>query len=81
MKKVVIENQSEKIDWSKPQWVQHIEIKDMIVLTNGIHYDNCFSGTCLPCRTYNYGNYTGEWPKVIFKPLIGQIQFIISNED
>lgn len=78
MKKVEI-NQTETIDWSKPQWVQHLYKKDIIVLTTGEEIRNDFTGTALPCEDYPNGDYASNWDKKSFRPLVGEIQFTISN--
>lgn len=80
MKKVEI-NQTETIYWSKPQWVQHINKPTLIVLTTGTHAQTLFQGTAMPCFDYPDGRFKADWPKEKFRPLVGEIQFTISNED
>lgn len=81
MKKVEITHSIDQVDWSKPQWVSyHIE-STLIVLTNGIHEETKFTGTCLPCNSYPDGIYSENWSKELFVPLNGEIPFIISNKD
>lgn len=80
MKKVEI-NQTETIDWSKPQWVQHYEEPTTIVLTNGRYGDNKFEGAALPCKEYPNGEIAADWAKIQFRPLTTDIKFTISNQD
>jgi hypothetical protein len=81
MKKVQINQAKTEIDWSKPMWVQHKEEPTTIVLTSGNYTGNRFEGACLPCKEYPKGEIAADWAKVQFRPLVGEIQFTISNED
>lgn len=82
MKKLELKpTQSVEIDWSKPQWVQSINQPDRIILTTGIHKNDAFSGTAMPCEYWKDGAYSEMWDKKLFKPLEGEIPFIISNND
>jgi hypothetical protein len=83
MKKVTITPKQQEIDWSKPQWVQHNEIKDLIVLTTGTDcgFDSDFEGTAMPCNSYPKGDFNNEWTKSYFHLLTEEINFTISNQD
>jgi hypothetical protein len=81
MKKVQINQAKTEIDWSKKQWVQSISDPNTIVLTTGFSTAEYFTGTAIPCEDYPYGSYADDWFKKSFQPLVGEIQFTISNED
>lgn len=80
MKKTEILNQScntSEIDWSIPMWV--IAKDNMIVLTNGKHIETSFSGTCLPCKSFEMGQYSDFGAKSMFKPIKGSLTINIGN--
>lgn len=77
--KIQTKKEDKRIDWSKPQWVQNIEDNSLVVLTNGEHGVTNFWGAALPCDLYPNGNIYKYWEKSNFKPLKGDILFIISN--
>ena len=79
MKKVKIPT-NEGIDWSKPQWVISSN-PACVVLTNGAHDGDSFTGTCLPCSAYLNGFYSKMWSKVEFNTLTFDIPFTISNSN
>lgn len=79
MKKVTIT--PKEIDWSKPQWVQHKEIEDVIILTSGCFANGKFEGVALPCGLYPEGHFSCSFNKAMFKPLTEEITFTISNQD
>lgn len=79
MKKVTIPT-NEGIDWSKPQWVIS-NATVCVVLTNGAHDGDNFTGTCLPCEIYKNGFQSKAWIKTEFKPLTFDIPFTISNSN
>ena len=81
MKKVQINKAKTEIDWSAKQWVQNQADRSVIVLTTGGEDKGEFCGTCLPCEAYPSGIYSTYWQKDKFQPLVGEIQFTISNED
>ncbi len=82
MKKLELKpTQSVEIDWSKPQWVQSLNSPDFIILTTGKHTETVFCGTVLPCAHWPNGCDRVDWNKEAFKPLEGEIPFIISNND
>jgi hypothetical protein len=80
MKKVQINQATTEIDWSKPVWVQNINALDVLVLTTGEQNNTEFYGTAMPCNGFPFGKYC-YWQKDAFRPLVGEIQFTISNED
>jgi len=51
----------EIIDWDKPQLVYY---DDIIVLTTGYHFKDCFKGVSV---TGKY-KFSSEWEKALFKP-------------
>jgi len=83
MLKLTIPQQAaeEPIDWGKPQWVQHTERPDTVVLTTADQTPCNFSGTCMPCPTFPTGFYSHQWDKNDFIPLTIDIPFTISNKD
>ena len=72
---------TEKIDWSKPMWVQSNINKKLIVLTNGEHHGEDFAGTALPSDHSKHGLISDEWQKSAFTPLVGTIMFPVSNDE
>jgi hypothetical protein len=81
MKKVTITPKQQEIDWSKPQWVQNIEMKDVIILTSGCFANGKFEGVALPCGLYPQGHFSCNFCQDMFIPLTEEIQFTISNQD
>jgi hypothetical protein len=79
MKKVQINQAKTEIDWSKPMWVQNKNSQSIILLTNGVHSRDRFSGTCMPCEDAPFGSHSNLWLKEYYAPLVGEIQFTISN--
>ena len=79
MKKVQINQAKTEIDWSKPMWVQCIDDNSLIILTTGEHKNLRFEGTAMPCKAYKDGKHFNQWLKGAFQPLVGEIQFTISN--
>jgi hypothetical protein len=62
-------------------WVQYIKDNSIVVLTTGFVGSLTFKGTAMPCEEYPNGEYRDNWSKGVFQPLVGEIQFTISNED
>lgn len=84
MKKLELKpTKSVEIDWSKPQWMIYVgaTTAPFVVLTNGVHEGDDFSGTALPCAAWPYGSYKTSWSKKHFTPLQNEIVFMISNND
>jgi len=79
MKNTIIENtntEPQGIDWDVPMWVT---FEDLIILTTGKHSKINFTGTCLPCQSYNDGHYMSDWGKSYFTPLKEPLTIKISN--
>ena len=79
MKNTIIENtntEQQGIDWDAPMWGT---FEDLIVLTTGEHSKISFTGTCLPCKSYDNGHYMGDWNKSCFTPLKRALTITISN--
>lgn len=71
----------ETINWDVQQWVAHNYCADIIVLTNGDHKTEVFTGTALPCSSYPGGDFSDGWDKDEFSILEVDVPFIISNKD
>ena len=80
MKKVTIPTEMQDVDWSKPQWVISSN-PACVVLTNGAHDGDSFTGTCLPCSSCPNGEFAKDWTKSYYKPLTTDIPFTISNSN
>ena len=65
---ILSEVKETEIDWGKRQWVRAI-LTEMIVLTDGNHNDNTFSGLALPHEGKDYGVSSITWNKKAFKPI------------
>lgn len=66
-----------EIDWSKPIWV--VGKDGDLLLTNGENGDGVFTATVIKSGTYDVGRSSNGWCKAFFKPVVGNVNLVISN--